>query len=135
MTELEHRFVELVPKDLEDRVIYISIRFRTAIHKCVCGCGNKTVTPLSPTDWRLIFNGKSISLEPSIGNNNFPCESHYWIVNNKIEWATKLTKGEVRAGRKLNKLRKINYYTSLSKNNGKIACTKDPWWKLKWLFN
>ena len=74
---LEHRFVEFIPKNLEDNVIYISIRFSTAVHNCACGCGIKTVTPLSPTDWKITFNGKSVSLYPSIGNWGFPCQSHY----------------------------------------------------------
>jgi Family of unknown function (DUF6527) len=33
---------------------------------CCCGCGEKVVTPLRPTDWKLIFDGKTISLDPSL---------------------------------------------------------------------
>lgn len=79
-------FVELMPKEIEDGVLYISMEYATAIHRCACGCGNKVVTPLSPKDWKLTFNGESISLSPSIGNWNFDCKSHYWIVNNNIKW-------------------------------------------------
>ena len=81
---MNHKFVEFIPDNLEEGVIYVSLQYTTAIHKCVCGCGNEVVTPLSPNDWQLTFNGESISLSPSIGNWNFKCQSHYWIVNNKV---------------------------------------------------
>jgi hypothetical protein len=84
---LQHKFVTNIPDQLEDGVLYISIEHCIAIHKCICGCGNEVVTPFSPTDWSLTFNGKTISLNPSIGNWNFECKSHYWITNSKIEIA------------------------------------------------
>jgi hypothetical protein len=31
------------------------MHFAMASHLCFCGCGNKVVTPIRPTDWRLIF--------------------------------------------------------------------------------
>lgn len=134
--KLEHRFVEFIPKDIEDNVLYISIRFRTAIHKCACGCGIKTVTPLSPTDWKLIFNGKSVSLSPSIGNWNFPCRSHYWIIENDIEWAPKWNKEMIKIGREESKNDKERYYKNInpihSLDDSKV---KKPWWKSCWIFN
>ena len=47
---LRHEFVEFIPDELEHGIIYISIRFATASHLCCCGCGNKVVTPIRPTD-------------------------------------------------------------------------------------
>ncbi len=136
MMKLEHRFVEFIPKELENNVLYISIRFRTVIHKCACGCGIKTVTPLSPTDWKLIFNGKSVSLDPSIGNWGFPCQSHYWISKNKIEWASKWSKKMIEKGKEESKNIKKEYYNSdylkKSKDDSK---PKRLWWKFTWLFN
>ncbi|PYT79987.1 MAG: hypothetical protein DMG40_13935 [Acidobacteria bacterium] len=76
-TALAHEFVEYMPDQLKDGVLYVSIPFATGAHKCCCGCGQEVVTPLSPTDWKLIFDGRSISLDPS--NWSFPCKSHYWI--------------------------------------------------------
>lgn len=55
-----------------------------AIHLCPCACGNRVITPFSPNAWKLTFDGQSVSLYPSVGNWNFPCKSHYWIVNNVI---------------------------------------------------
>ena len=95
----QHKFVEFIPDSIEDGIIYISIQYCTAIHKCVCGCGNEVVTPFSPNDWKLTFNGKAITLHPSIGNWNFDCRSHYWIKNNKIEYAAGWKEREIGMGR------------------------------------
>ena len=94
MMRLSHRFVKSVPEHLDDGVLYISIEYATVIHKCCCGCGKEVVTPLSPKDWKLTFDGETISLSPSIGNWNFNCQSHYWIRNNLVEWAPKWNKAE-----------------------------------------
>ena len=107
---IPHRFVEFIPDDLEEDTLYISLEFETALHKCLCGCGNQVVTPFSPTDWRLLFDG-SVSLEPSIGNWSFDCRSHYWITRNKVRWATTWTDAEVAAGRLRDALRKDSHFS------------------------
>lgn len=71
-TVLKHEFVEFIPDNLEDGTVYVSVGFATVAHKCCCGCGKEVGTPLSPTDWKLIFDGKTVSLDPSIGNWGFP---------------------------------------------------------------
>src|ERR1043166_4901099 len=88
------QFVEFMPKeqDLEEGTVYVSVTYSTAIHKCCCGCGNKVVTPISPTDWTLIFDRDTISLDPSIGSWSLPCRSHYWITRNMVEWAAPWTR-------------------------------------------
>jgi hypothetical protein len=101
MKTLQHKFVEFIPVELEDKVLYISLDYCTAIHKCICGCGNKVVTPLSPAQWKLTFDGNSISLFPSIGNWSFECQSHYWIINNKIRLAKKWNKRKIDEGKKM----------------------------------
>ncbi len=85
--KMKHEFVEFIPDKLEDGVLYVSITYSTVLHRCCCGCGNEVVTPLSPLDWQLTFDGETISLFPSIGNWSFPCRSHYWIRENEIKWA------------------------------------------------
>jgi hypothetical protein len=95
--QVTHRFVERVPSPLEDGVIYVSIGFGTVIHKCCCGCGDKVVTPLSPVDWAVTYDGQSISLYPSIGRWDAPCQSHYWIKHDRVLWADKWSKGEADA--------------------------------------
>lgn len=85
-TTLSHEFVEFIPNKLMDGKVYVSIKFATVAHKCCCGCGCEVVTPLGPSEWRLIFDGKSISLEPSIGNWGLKCHSHYFIRRDKVVW-------------------------------------------------
>lgn len=89
---MKHKFVEFMPKDIEDKVLYISIEFDVAKHKCPCGCGDIIVTSFSPARWRLIYDGESVSLEPSIGNWSHECRSHYYIKNDKIVWLSSITK-------------------------------------------
>ena len=96
---LTHEFVESIPDELKEGTIYVSICFATVAHKCCCGCGHEVVTPLSPTDWTLKFDGQSISLDPSIGNWGFDCQSHYWIKRNKVMWATRWSQKQIDAGR------------------------------------
>lgn len=88
-SSLRHAFVDAVPdaEQMEDDVLYISMSFATAIHKCACGCGHETVTPFSPDEWSLTYNGETVSLTPSIGNWSFECRSHYWVRANRIAWA------------------------------------------------
>lgn len=109
---LKHEFVEFIPEDLKDKTIYISLTYATAIHKCFCGCGNKVVTPLSRTDWKLIFDGETVSLYPSIGNWAFDCQSHYWIKNNTIRWAPKWNSRKINAVRAYEKVMKKKYFDS-----------------------
>jgi hypothetical protein len=103
-------FVEYVPSLLEEGVVYISIPFATASHRCCCGCGSEVVTPLSPTDWRLIFDGDTISLDPSIGNWSLPCQSHYWIERNSVRWAPRWSRAEIDEGRAHDRLAKTQYF-------------------------
>jgi hypothetical protein len=115
MKTLQHKFVEFIPEQLEDGILYISLTYCTAIHKCVCGCNNEVVTPFSPTDWKMTFDGETISLYPSIGNWSFECESHYFIRNNKIEFARIWTKDEIDSGLKKDKKKKSAFF--LKRNN------------------
>ena len=88
-------FVEFVPKQLEEGVLYISERFRTASHLCACGCGTKVVTPLSPAEWQLRKEGDLVSLYPSIGNWNDPCQSHYFIRRSRVLWAGRMSANQI----------------------------------------
>jgi hypothetical protein len=110
---LRPEFVDFIPEDLVLGVLYISMQYATAAHSCCCGCGREVVTPLSPTDWKLIFDGRSVSLEPSIGNWSFPCQSHYWIRHNHIRWAPHWSAAQIAAGRRYDAATKSRYFDSL----------------------
>jgi len=114
--KINHNFTDDIPQIIENGEIYISTEYATASHLCCCGCGERVVTPISPTDWKLIFNGETISLHPSIGNWSFDCKSHYWIKNNQIIWASQMTAKEISAVRQTDAKRKREYY---SKNDKK----------------
>ena len=105
-TKLEHRFVQYVPDELEPGVLYISMEYATAAHGCCCGCGLQVITPFTPTDWKLTFDGETVSLWPSIGNWNFPCRSHYIIRHSHIlsaePWEEKGFEGGRRKDKKQN---------------------------------
>jgi hypothetical protein len=86
LTQIEPRFVAHVPRALDPGVLYISMEFATAVHACCCGCGEEVVTPFTPKDWSLTYDGESVSLWPSIGNWNMACRSHYVLRQNKVVW-------------------------------------------------
>lgn len=86
ISEFEVKSVEKMPSKLEEGILYVSLENQVAVHLCACGCGEKTVTPLGMNGWSLIFRDGELSLNPSIGNFNIPCKSHYFITNNKVKW-------------------------------------------------
>ena len=83
-----HQFVTAIPPrtEMEPKTLYISIPLRIANHLCICGCGTESPTPLAPTEWRMTFDGESVSLAPSIGNQRMNCRSHYWIKGGQAIW-------------------------------------------------
>ena len=133
---LRHRFVDFIPGVLEEGVLYVSIEYMTVAHKCCCGCESEVSTPLSPTDWRLIFDGRSVSLEPSIGSWCLPCRSHYWIRNNQVRWAPKWTEEQIQAGRMHSMHLKQAYFkteTTLAPNRPALSLpTKTRKRRLSW---
>lgn len=107
---LEHRFVRNVPRELEPGVLYISMEYATAVHSCCCGCGERVVTPFTPTDWHMTFNGESVSLHPSVGNWNQKCRSHYVIRQGRVLEAGPWSNAQVEAERRRDKKAKAAYY-------------------------
>lgn len=112
LVTIESRFVKSVPEKLEQGVAYVSMEYASVIHLCCCGCNNEVVTPLSPIDWQLSFDGESITLYPSIGNWGFHCRSHYWIRGNKVEYAPQWTDREIEEGRAYDRWLKTQRYSS-----------------------
>lgn len=89
---LELREVEYMPDQIEPGILYHSDRFKTAIHLCTCGCGNKVVTPISRDrfqgahKWGFVVDKNGPTSEGSIGNQNV-CGAHYHVRDGKIEQA------------------------------------------------
>jgi len=109
LSTMPHEFVDQTPRDLEEGKLYVSIRYRTAVHLCACGCGSKIVTPLRPAKWKLYFDGESVSLSPSVGSWQLPCRSHYWIEKDNIRWAKPWTDKQIAEGR-MNDAKDVHAY-------------------------
>jgi uncharacterized protein DUF6527 len=107
---LKHQFVEFVPAQLEEGILYISVEYRTMAHFCCCGCGKKVVTPISPTGWVLTYDGRTVSVSPSVGNWNLPCKSHYVISGSRVQWAGQWSTKMIEKGFARDRQAKEDYY-------------------------
>lgn len=107
---LEHRFVQHIPEKLDPGVLHISMEYATAAHGCCCGCGEEVVTPFTPTDWKMTFDGETISLRPSIGNWTLACRSHYVIDRGKVIEAGPWTDEQIAAERRRDRATKARHY-------------------------
>lgn len=104
--------VEYVPKELRPGILYVAEEFGAAVHLCACGCGEKVSTPLRPTEWTLTVSRNGPSLDPSVGNWQLPCRSHYWIREGKVAWAGQWTPAQVASGRRAEEERRRAYYAA-----------------------
>ena len=106
--KLQHRFVDQFPEELEGGLLYVSTAYGSATHKCCCGCGAEIVTPLTPTDWRITYDGETVSLNPSVGNWTLPCRSHYIIDHGRViealPWSDEAVDAERRRDRNAKEL-------------------------------
>lgn len=102
MTEVTHlrpEFVTSFPTQMEHGVIYVSIEYNNCGHLCACGCGREVITPLSPAQWTITYDGENISMRPSIGNWSLPCRSHYFVHQGRVRWARDYTEHEIARNR------------------------------------
>ena len=88
-------FVDVVPQEVVEGCLYVSLKYRTVTHKCACGCGREINTPLHPTGWSLTYDGDAVSLWPSVGNWSEHCQSHYVIDKNAVRWSKPWNKEEI----------------------------------------
>jgi hypothetical protein len=102
--------VQYMPKELSPGILYISERYAVAGHLCACGCGNKVIVPLGPTEWSFTERQGLPSLWPSIGNWQLPCRSHYVIAQGRIDWAGAWSDEQILAGRRAEEQRREAYY-------------------------
>lgn len=85
--EIEFQFVNYIPNELEEGILYIAAEFGAVVHLCFEGCGERVSTPLHPGQWTLTFDGATVSLSPSVGNWGLPCRSHYIVRRNCVLWS------------------------------------------------
>ena len=105
-----HKFIKSFPDKLEQGILYVSVEFGSAAHLCFCGCGSEVYTRFSPRDWSMKFNGETVSINPSIGNWSFPCQSHYVLDGGRVHWADKWSRERIDLGRLLDRERKERHY-------------------------
>lgn len=109
--------VKYLPTQLDSNILYISEEYGVAGHLCACGCGNKVITPLGPTEWTFFESDGKATLEPSIGNWQLSCRSHYFIINGRIEWSYQWSDKQIKAGWKAEEKRRRKYFKSKQKTN------------------
>jgi hypothetical protein len=91
-------FVETIPSELKEGVLYISKKYGICIHLCACGCGVKTPLPIKGEGiecdeihqpWTITEVDGKVSLTPSIGNfsGEDPYHAHYVITDNIATFA------------------------------------------------
>lgn len=102
-----HRFVDRIPENLDEGVLYLALDRGTMLHLCACGCRSEVVTPLGRTDWRMGFDGEAVTVEPSIGNWSLPCRSHYFIRNGAVRWAGAWSDEQIERGRVRDRQRRL----------------------------
>lgn len=120
-TKLRHEFIKDIPEKLEPGVLYVSIEYATAVHSCCCGCGVEIVTPFTPTDWKMTFDGETISLRPSIGNWNESCRSHYVIERGRVVEAGPWSDRQVKAEAQRDAATKRKFYSEKSSGQEPIT--------------
>lgn len=98
MTEVTHlrpEFVTSFPTPMKHGVMYVSVDYNSCGHLCACGCRQEVITPLSPAQWTVTYDGENVSMRPSIGNWSLPCRSHYVVDRGKVRRARDFTQSEV----------------------------------------
>ena len=136
-TQLEHRFVDLIPESLEPGLLYIAMDYGIATHACACGCGEEIVTPFTPTDWAMTYDGETVSLWPSIGSWTLPCRSHYIIRRGKVIEAEPWSDDQVENALRREKEARAQFYGTGAVDRASVAPpalpTQSPsfWSKLK----
>lgn len=125
-------FVDLIPENLLPGTIYVCISYATVVHLCCCGCGSEVVTPLTPTDWSLTYDGETVSLHPSVGNWGFECRSHYWIRRGRVSWAEPWSQDQIARGRDRDQLARASREISETTRQDRSR-TPRPKWVPSWL--
>ena len=119
--------VQSMPKALEPGVLYVAEHYGAAAHLCACGCGSKIRTPLGPTEWALEETPTGPTLNPSIGNWQKPCKSHYIIRAGDVIWAGRWNDAQIAAGRRREEQRREAYFAARAKQRGGFVGAAYRW--------
>lgn len=114
-------FTETFPPTMDAGALYVSIPYRTCGHLCCCGCGHEVITPLSPAQWSISYDGENVSLAPSIGNWSLPCRSHYWIRDGHVRWSRRYSTAEIDQNRNRDRRLLAAYDTADLRPNQRVG--------------
>ena len=117
--ELIIKKVESMPLNLQEGILYVSLKNQVVGHLCPCGCGNKVLIRIGKAGWEYKEDKGKISLFPSLGNWEFPCRLHYWIRMNKIKWSVDWSEEEIEEGRQSDLEKKRQYFQELDQQRKK----------------
>ena len=131
------KFVECIPtegKDLIPGIVYISMKHNMVVHRCPCECGGLSEFMLDPIRFRMEYDGRSVTFEPSIGNSNLQCRSHYWIRDNQIQWCSPMEDWETKQAQRRELSRALEVREAEEWNRkkgiGKLWKRFGRWWKM-----
>ena len=77
-------YVDTVPDHMIQDIIYVSYKYKSAMHLCLCGCHHKAVTPFNAkfgSNWTITIVDDKVTFTPSILNTNCPNNCHYVITD------------------------------------------------------
>ena len=117
-------WVEDMPETMEEGAVYISPKHRLTEHLCACGCRAEVSLSLGRSEWKIEYDGETVSLWPSVGNWQLPCKSHYIIQNNKTGWCSRWSEEEILAGRSRDRQEK--------QKDIEEKRAERTWWKRAW---
>jgi len=122
------QFVELMPPTLNHGILYVSTTYSLMVHLCACGCGEKVTLPMHPKQWRFTYDGKEISIYPSIGNIGTPCNSHYWIKRGQVDWSIAISPEHAEQKRTRDQQDVVNHVKTSVPNLKTQHFSKDSLW-------
>ncbi len=79
-----------VPDRVEKTIYVVGATPKWVIFDCPCNKNHRLKVPLMKSvspHWRLTRHGKTVSLSPSLSVADGPCDSHFWLRQNRVEWA------------------------------------------------
>ncbi len=128
------QYVEQLPDQMEEGVLYICEEFDLTAHKCCCGCGEDVYNKINPAKWRLtkMRNG-SVSLYPSVGNWKYACKAHYWIHKNRVIDAGPMGARTIEAIRERDRLDRDRYIARLNAQQDR-ECSMNFWGRTHTIF-
>lgn len=86
LNKFQLQVVHRIPEQLNYGTLYVCFECNVISHLCACGCDKQVVLPIAPDFWSVSYDGETVSVTPSVGNYQFPCQSHYWIKDNRVIW-------------------------------------------------